>query len=29
MNPKNTPDADILASHKALAKLGWEKPGKG
>jgi sugar phosphate isomerase/epimerase len=25
MNPKNTPDADIHASHDVLAKYGWEK----
>jgi L-ribulose-5-phosphate 3-epimerase len=29
MNPANTPDADIVASHKLLAKHGWEKPAKG
>jgi sugar phosphate isomerase/epimerase len=26
VNPKNTPDADIVASHKVLAKHGWEAP---
>ncbi len=28
MNPKNTPDADIKASHAVLARHGWEKPVK-
>jgi sugar phosphate isomerase/epimerase len=28
VNPKNTPDTDIHASHDILARHGWEKRGK-